>query len=425
MYGCQSRSADFYDLLLCLVGILAELFYCNLGRKEEMNMDYVVDMKPLMRISKYGVRNIIGKMLDYSEKYEYTYTLDTTKCKELMHCPIAKEYESLKETIQAEKTKAVPDMAVIVDASERMKEIASSCAASHCSFCQVTKRYVNDRKRYNMYNENYANRRLPKSMIRTYLYLYSLPQEVLGGMHFIRDISIELLSSELGLCRATVTKSIETLSAFNYITVSHSSSHDAYNIIINDYDTMHLPASKGGTGYFTITSDMMRDILKISNVNALRLEILKLLKCDDDTLHNVSLSEYKIKDLGNIMPAHTNYPGLYQDINEKQPSLFISEVKDGKLHFSLKSGYSLRISSDDFIINSYDEIEAHVKIIGLNIDRITLLNVCELSREYTINNIKCSLSQLVADYKLSFSDIHNFGALLRTYCRKNFIRTAA
>ena len=107
-------------------------------------MDYVVDMKPLMRISKYGVRNIIGKMLDYSEKYEYTYTLDTTKCKELMHCPIAKEYESLKETIQAEKTKAVPDMAVIVDASERMKEIASSCAASHCSFCQVTKRYVND-----------------------------------------------------------------------------------------------------------------------------------------------------------------------------------------------------------------------------------------------------------------------------------------
>ena len=387
--------------------------------------EYTIDMKPLMRISKYGVRSIIGKMLDYSAKYEYTYTLDTDKCTSCLHCPLADSYNSLRDTISEEKAKDTPDISIISKASKRMKEISSSCAASSCPFCHVTKTYANDRKRYNMYNEDYANRRLPKSMIRTYLYLFALPQEVLGGVHFIRDLSLSLLSSELGLCKETVRKSIETLSAFHYITISHASSSESYNIIINDYDTMHLPASQGGTGYFTITAPMMQKILSISNVNALRLELLRILKCDDDSLHDVQISEYKLKDLRNIMPGHMNYPANYEKIIKEQPSLFEADVIDGELQFYLKNGYSLRLSSDEFIKEYTDEIISFINELGLIVDSATFKNICELTREYSITNIKISLFMLYSDHKDSMDNIRNFGALLRTYCRKNFIRPAA
>lgn len=386
---------------------------------------YAIDMKPLMRVSKYGVRSIIGKMLDYSAKYEYTYTLDTEKCSSCLHCPLADSYNALQNTICEEKAKEIPNISVVSEASKRMKEIASSCAASSCPFCHVTKTYVNDRKRYNMYNEDYANRRLPKSMIRTYLYLFALPQEVLGGVHFIRDLSISLLSSELGLCVETVRRSIETLTAFHYITISHASSSESYNIIINDYDTMHLPASQGGTGYFTITASMMKEILSISNVNALRLELLRLLKCDDDSLHNVQISEYNLKDLRNIMPGHMNYPANYEKIIKEQPSLFVADVINGKLHFFLKNGYSLRISSDEFMMEYKDELIDFINELGLVITSDTFINICELTREYSITNIKISLSMLYSDYGDSWDEIKNFGALLRSYCRKNFIRPAA
>lgn len=390
---------------------------------------FKVDMKPLIRISKSGVRNIIGKMLDYSEKYEYTYKLETNQCLEMMKCPIAKEYEELRKKIIHEKMISTPDMSVITKSKERMNEIASSCAASGCAFCHVTKKYLNDKKRYNLYNETYANRRLPKSMIRTYLYLYSLPQEVLGGVHFIRDLSVDILSSELGLCKETVKKSIETLSAFHYITVSHSSCCDTYHIIINEYDTMHLPAAQGGTGYFTITSEMMKQILSISNVNALRLEVLKLLKSDEDSFQNIDASEYKINDLKNIMPSHANYPALYKKVCDKQPSLFHSDINNGKLHFTLKNGYSLRINSTDFMMEFKDDITTFTMQLGMELSFDEIMNICELTREFTISNIKISLYTLYNDYKdriySQLYKIRNLGALLRTYCRKNFINHIA
>lgn len=78
-------------------------------------------------------------------------------------------------------------------------------------------------------------------------------------------------------------------------------------------------------------------ILSITNVNALRLEILKLLKVMMIRCITQILPEYKLKDLGNIMPAHTNYPGTYQKLQTHQPSLFLADIVDGRLHFTLKA----------------------------------------------------------------------------------------
>lgn len=385
---------------------------------------YKIDLKPFIRVSKSGVRTIIGKMLDFSQKVEYHYTIDAEICRNQLKCPFASAYLDLQRQIELEREKNSPNLQTIYDAKQRMIEIAKSCAAMGCTHSKTTKIYTNEKKRYGLYNKEFSNRRLPKSIIRTYLLLFSIPQETLGELHFIKNISIDVLASALGVCRETARKSLDTLAAFNYITLSHASSHGHYNIIINEYDSMHLPAEKGGTGYFTISSEMMEEILSISNVNALRLEILKLLKGDDDSLRAIAMSEYKIADLKTMMPAHTNYPSNYMKL-DKQPSLFDTTIINKRLCFSLKSKYSLRISLDDYLVPLFDEFTQYAAALNLHLNPFHIENICELAREYTVNNIKSSLTKISADYSGKFNKIINFGALLRTYCRKNFIKIAA
>lgn len=381
-------------------------------------------MKPFIRISKSGIRSIIGKMLDYSEKIDYRYSINTDACSNQMKCPFANSYLDLKNQIEQERSKKMPDLNVIYDATQRMKDIASSCAAMGCPYSKVERIYTSDKKRYNLYNKDFANRRLPKSMIRTYLLLFSIPQETLGELHFIKNISVDVLASVLNVCKETARKSLETLAAFNYITLSHASSHGHYNIIIREYDSMHLPAEKGGTGYFTISSEMMHEILSINNVNALRLEILKLLKGDDDSLKSVNMSEYKIADLKNVMPSHTNYAYQYTKL-DSQPSLFHTTIIDNRLHFTLKSKYNLRICLDDYVVSLMDDFKQYTAALGLTLNSFQIENVCDLAREYTVNNIKSSLTKISIDFKDKFNSILNLGALLRSYCRKNFIKIAA
>ena len=93
--------------------------------------------------------------------------------------------------------------------------------------------------------------------------------------------------------------------------------------------------------------------------------------------------------------------------------------------FTLKSGYDLRISSDAFIHSFWDEISEYTSALGFTFDSSLIMNICELTREYSITNIKKSLSLIRNDYADTYTSIVNFGALLRSYCRRNFIRPAA
>lgn len=390
------------------------------------------EMKPMIRISKSGIRSLVGKMLDYGIKYEYVTELDTDACG-AKNCPVYQKYRELSDELTEQLSKEEPDITSIRNIEAEIENLKSACSVSGCSNCHTKTMYYNDKKRYNLYQFNYASRRLPKSVIRTYLFLYSYPQEQLSksirdreGLttHFIKNMPVELLMSELGVCKETALKSLQILSSFNFITYSHADSYTSFNIILNEYDNMHLPAKKGGSGYFTLTSEMLKQILSISNVNSLRLEILKLLKYDDDTLHKVKLSEYRINDLKNVMPSHMNYQGKYQELEKDQPSLFHTNIIDGRLHFILKSGYSLHIDHEDYQLSFFDKIGKFLEEHKINISQCLLPDICSLTHEFTLQNIEKSLLLIKNDYQ-DFNSITSFVALLRTYCQKNFLRLAS
>lgn len=390
-----------------------------------MKGEYIVmkcqlELKPISRISKTGIRSIIGKMLDYTVKYEYHYTLNEDTCQN-MCCPVFARYNELKTAIDTEQSKPEPDILRIKELTEKLTETAKSCASSGCHGANVKRVYLNDKKRYNLYQYAYANKRFPKSALKMYLLLYSIPQEILGTTHFIKDISADILASTLNIHKVTVKRTLEMLTAFNYITCSHASSSDSYNIIINDYDSMHLKASEGGAGYFTLTAEMVSSMLSISNVNAFRLEVLKLLKSDELSSSIIGSHTYSIHDLKNILPQHMNYEKAYVKIN-KEPSLFSNGIANGKIHFMLKHGIELHTNIQQYTSAFYTYFKSFTESISLQLSDSVLNNICDLTTEYTKENISKSLQSILFDYKDRFNTIGSLGALLRAYCRRNICK---
>lgn len=393
---------------------------------------YCIDFKPLIRIPKSRLRNIIGKMLNYTApKYSYIYDIKREQCAAIS-CPIYQKYTELEQQIQAEKSKSEPDFKLIDQLNSTKNNLTRQCSIAGCAFACRKKVYQNDKRQYNLYKSLYDSKRLPKSIIRTYILLYALPQEKLGDFHYIRDIDIDLIASTLGICRETALKSINALQSLDFITISHASSNTSFNVIIHDYDSMHLRASQGGNGYLTISDKMLTNLLKIKNVNALRFELLNLLKQDQDLLHNNQVSTHTIKDLRNIMPKHMCYAAYYRKLfsenetqNESANSLFLLSIERKKIKLSLKGAYSLRYDPDAYSLSYETELHDYMHNLSAELDAFDILDVCNLTKEYQINNIKNSLLRIYQDYKSTFHTIKNFGALLRTYCRQGAIHQIA
>jgi len=383
-------------------------------------MKYQVELKPIVRVSKSGIRSIIGRMLDYGTKYEYHYTLNNETCSN-MRCPVFAKYNDIKSQITLEQEKDVPDLSRINELTNELNTIAKSCASSGCHGVSVKTVYLNDKKRYNLYQYAYANKRFPKSALKMYLLLYSIPQEMLGETHFIKDISIDVLATTLNIHKITARRTLDMLQSFNFITYSHASSSDSYNIIINNYDSMHLKAKEGGAGYFTLTSEMITNILSISNVNALRLEVLKLLKSDELSQSIVGSHTYQIRDLKNILPQHMNYENAYNKLHS-EPSLFVSNIMSGKLHFMLKKDVDLHIDINEYISKSYAYIKTAAELFSFKLSDETIHNLCSLTTEYTKENIKQALCSIAFAYKDRFDSIVSIGALVRFYCRQNIFK---
>lgn len=388
--------------------------------------NYTVELKPMIRLPKTAIRRLIGKQIDYVTRTERTYILDEHNCANARKCPIIAQYQTLKDTIALEKAKSEPDFSIIKDASNKMQEIAEQCHHFGCQFAAYKDTYYNDKKNYNLYQTRYSNNRLPKSAIKSYLFLASLPMELMGKqLHFIRNLSLDVISDKLNLCKETALKSLYVLSSFGFITLSHGNGYDCFNIIINDYDQMHLTAREGGTGYFTISSAMMETILSIKNVNALRLELLYTLRADDDSLMKKEHSHYVIMELKNIMPSHMAYSNRIIFYKKDTPSIFLSEVDKKHINFTLKDGLSLRVSSDEYILSFFDKMKDSLLSLNIESPDSLVLNLCELTREFTLKNILQALSNISNDYKNKMDSIRNFGALVRTYCLSSYISMVA
>lgn len=378
----------------------------------------IIETKPIARVPKSAIRTLIGRMINYTAKYEYQYAVDVSSCS-ISSCLSCNQYTTLLNLIEDEKNKDYPDFNLLAQLMQQLDDISYNCYMSGCKHAIMKKAYQNDTKRYNTYK--YASRRLPKTCIKLFLLLYSIPVQKLGNCHFINDMPVNALSDKLDVCPLTIEKSLRILESFNYITLAHGSSLKSYNIMLNDYDDMHLSAKQGGTGYFSATKDMINELLKITNVNALRLEVLKILKADDYSyLKTTGIDNYRIKDLKTVLPTHMNYQDAFAKL-QTQPSLFNSNVQDGKVTFFMKQEYSLRINILDYQLSHYDDFSNFLNEHKLFLHAADIFNLCDMTTEFSISMIKKAVLCMLSFMRETKHKIKNTGAYIRTLCRKMIV----
>lgn len=385
-----------------------------------------LQLRPLVRIGKAELRSILGKMLQYEQPYTNKIIFDHDACV-AKSCPTYCERSYILEQMEKERKSDEPDFTTMKDLRFRLKELEKNCAMGSCPNCTIKRKYNNDNKTFNFYANKYQCHRLPKTSVKLYLLLCAIPQEMLGqSTHFIHNINANVLADRLGCTTITVEKSLHILESFHYISLCHSLDKHTYNIIISGYDQLHLTAKKGGSGYITLTEDMISLFLKISNVNALRLELIKILKLDETTLITKERTDnYLIHDLKNILPQHMNYIGAYEKIQQGQVTVFDSHILDGRLYFTLKDTYKLKINIDDFQLNNLPAIKECLFDLNIEHDEVLALNIAELSTQYHISLIKEALVVLKAQYIDQNVKIRNTGGLIRILCQRLYMQSIA
>lgn len=412
-----------------------------------LNTKQTCELRPFVRLSYDAICRIVSRSEDYTGYMESYYKLDENHCKNCMRCPVYAKYEHLKTQLKQAYHDENASADDIYRVAQEISTLKTQCGSSNCPGCRIEYTYVqHDCSRY---QNAYASKRLPKTCVRLLLMLYAIPMEILAELgtnnelrkvHFIRNISIDVLANKLRVHKITIAKSIEILAAFNYISVSHGSSMEHYNIIINDYDTMSLPARSGGTGYIRCASATIEKLLEIKNVNCLRLELIKLAEINDDKLvlakvvdssrNNKSVSDYSItasiRDLCRKLPRYIYGHAALHKISQKERSMF-STIYDNRRKiatFSISDSSCLYIESDTIIESGRATVEQYLKECKLYLKHHEIEDIIALQTQYTVRNIVTSIRQVASDYNASMYSVKSFGALIRTYCQRNYIVNA-
>ena len=370
---------------------------------------------PIIRIEKSSLRTIIGKALEYTSPVRKQ-VIRSVAC---ASCPEGSHYLALEEKLQELAAGCQPNFRSSMDIKENMDAIDHMCITSGCGNCQVKKHYQNDKKDFNLYCQphNDSSRQIPKNAVRLFLLLYSLPQSLLGETHFIRNLSAQKAADYLSCSLPTLRRSLKTLEDSGYITLSHAGDLKHYHIILNRYDTMHLPAQKGGCGYISLDRNALDALLSVKNVNQLRLELLCLLRYDNAQLvqgRKPLWENYSFRDLRNMLPAHMNYRAKFEQILSKD-KLLAHYINGQRIYFRLKEQFPLHFDYKKIISDSHSRLQSFFMEKNIPINENEIICLSEMATQYDVTLIIRCVSSILKQYP-AFSAVRNLPGLVRRCC---------
>lgn len=277
----------------------------------------------------------------------------------------------------------------------------------------------------------------------------------------ILKVSIQDIVAITGLNRRQVKYALKRLQEEQYISYSSVSKKwtDEFMLMIHDYSKMHLPAKKGGTGYITLSSTNLSEILGFKNINNLRTYIRLYLGCDETVVKKQDISEAKTKITKKTvkpwLPAYqtfSNIDALIQDMkkyfeldqksddSENIENIIVSLPLDKYARFS----YSDKLQqAQENVSDLFDEINQLVrydadektrykdiaKMANMGIlkgsnenwknkfvvffEKHTLIDLARLSIEYGFKRVKRAICDIVKKYHFENKQILSWAALAR------------
>lgn len=227
-----------------------------------------------------------------------------------------------------------------VEFKEYMPEkIRNACAercrnCPHATYKTVTTesiRYVNEQ---NMYG--YAPRLKAIAIKLLLIYHFCSPD----GRGVVKDLSVKQLAGLIGCTQRSIKNANETLANYGYILISQIGwKPNTFSIQLTEYDTYYLPADKGGRGYATFNKSCLFEILKIKDLNQLRVFLRAALEID---MERAGGKETSIKEsyssLRLFLPQYCK-PGVIRQAITKVSNLFKVYCTDTSVVLTMLNSY--------------------------------------------------------------------------------------
>lgn len=259
--------------------------------------------------------------------------------------------------------------------------------------------------------------RLSRLQLCQLLLYYALGPDEKG---IVRNISEKEVASILGCTTRTIRNNNKRLIELNYLLLSWVSKNK-YNVLLLDYESQHLTAQEGGRGYITMSNNLFMQLIKIKNVNSLRLEIRNLVKFDDQNVKRIKTrkASYTYKNIRAFLPSYINYQIIKNKIIKEASNIFhITKTNEGII-FTLKSEYNAKLQKKK-ISKEYEKYFLNYCVNkNMVLSKKDYDDLIQMSFEYRFTTVIDALSIVYKNYYLKDVYIENYGGLVREIIENN------
>lgn len=224
------------------------------------------------------------------------------------------------------------------------------------------------------------------------------------------ELTHEYVAKSINCSIRTVRDNITQLTEAGYI-VATSIKNNKYKVFVKDFNKYYQKKSRG---YFYISEKCFNNLLKIDNINTLRVALTMLVKLDDMKVSKASKISKKItyKSLINILPTNITCFKQIKQIILKLKNLFNIKFKEDFIEYSFKNDIDGSIYRNKINKTNLKAFRKLFKKISLKVSEEDMNDLLQLSLQYNIhtvlkvfNNIKNIPS--------------NLGSYLRTIIKNN------
>jgi hypothetical protein len=265
------------------------------------------------------------------------------------------------------------------------------------------------------------HKRLSKLQILQLLYYHFLPIDSRG---VVVSISEKQVAEKLGCTVRTVRNNNAVLENLGIIYYSNSG-EGRFNVMILPYKTYHATKEEGGSGYLNMSKEYFTLLLQINNVNALRMELRKLLVYDNDTAKRTykksEVSYISKNDWKMFLPKYTHSERMLQTIAESGTKAFKTTTEHATVYFVMDSRYNGKILKEQkeklYLETLSKELSTHFSFI----EKKHLVDLVQLCFEYSFTEVVEAVQQWMGECSLDPDKkrIVNVGGYIRTLVRKN------
>lgn len=279
---------------------------------------------------------------------------------------------------------------------------------------------------------NYINERdyfgkrpyLNKNAILLYIYLHFINPDASGRVKF----AIKPASDFLSLPAKTIRFNLRNLLRHGYIQYINDEI-GVYTIYINGYSEKGQTASDGFKGYFNVTLDTFKELIKVSSINELRIQLRGLMQCcpgiNNGRLEHISFSDIKrffpsyihIKDIKHLLVTDLTLTMFNVKFTADEKFCMI-KAKDNYDPVKVKNG----IVSDceqkvKKLVKKMLSQKKHAATALLFSDK-NINDISKISLRLPIDDILCGIESLFENY--SGARVSNIGGLVRVLSQEHY-----